>query len=263
LLFYTAHRALVNARHDGIFGIERAEWGSSQDFRELADKPHKEEMARESELVSGKADVFGIYRLKDGKETRNIRFEPFETLEAKGLAVERGNYQLVYTAPLSSNETLDTIFYTLNNQRPKDFTGYSLSTSDIVVLQTAGNISSHYVDGHGFKELPSFLGNETPFAERPAAEPAVSAPATDNNAAHSEKETFGPNVAELEAQVKAGQSISLLDLSAAIKKDKKQPEKAAKISILAHIEKSKKEAAQTAEHPKSPPKRDSKDVLGG
>ena len=83
------------------------------------------------------------------------------------------------------------------------------------------------------------------------------------NAAPAEPETFGQNVAELEAQVKAGQSISVLDLANAMKKDKKPLEKSPKISILAHIEKSGKEAAKAKEQPRTSLKRDGKDVLGG
>ena len=40
---------------------------------------------------------------------------------------------------------------------PGDFTGHSLSVSDIVVLKQQGSVSSHYVDSVGFVQLPAFL----------------------------------------------------------------------------------------------------------
>ena len=45
-------------------------------------------------------DTFAIYQLKGGPETRDYRFEAYESLQEAGLAVDRQNYDLVYTAPL-------------------------------------------------------------------------------------------------------------------------------------------------------------------
>lgn len=39
---------------------------------------------------------------------------------------------------------------------PGDFTGHSLSVSDIVALKQAGAVSYHYCDSIGFQELPNF-----------------------------------------------------------------------------------------------------------
>lgn len=43
---------------------------------------------------------------------------------------------------------------------PDDFTGHSLSVSDIVALRQNGVVSCHYVDSIGFQELPGFLKPE-------------------------------------------------------------------------------------------------------
>jgi len=104
--------------------------------------------------------VFLIYQLKDGGETRDLRFEPLERIKAAGLAVERGNYNHVYTGPLDIRDrliNLNQIYNIFNNNRPEDFTGHSLSISDIVVLQWRDKITSHYVDRFGFTEVPEFL----------------------------------------------------------------------------------------------------------
>lgn len=79
-------------------------------------------------------DSFAIYQLKGGPETRDYRFEPYERLQAAELAVDRQNYDLVYTTPLDGKTTLEDIYRTFNIDHPADFTGHSLSVSDIVVL---------------------------------------------------------------------------------------------------------------------------------
>lgn len=144
--------------HDGIFGIDRGEWERIAEYSALSAK--NTEAAKESDLINGASDAFGIYQLKDGGELRYHRFASLEQLEAGHLAVDRGNYVLAYTAPLPPKETLDGIYQQFNTDRPKDFTGHSLSVSDVVVIQRGGEVSSHYVDHYGFAELPAFLGNE-------------------------------------------------------------------------------------------------------
>lgn len=57
-------------------------------------------------------NTFSIYQLKDGDATRDLRFEPLEQVKAAGLRVDRENYELVYTAPLSDTDTLEDILFT-------------------------------------------------------------------------------------------------------------------------------------------------------
>jgi len=160
--------------HDGIFGIERDEWITTQEYKDLSAAATAQitESAKESELIHGNDDMFAIYQLKNTTETRDYRFEGIGSLEERGLAVERGNYVLAYTAPLSSEETLDGIYQRFNIDRPNDFTGHSLSVSDVIVIQRGGDVTSHYVDSFGFTELPAFLGvekhPETPSVEIPS-----------------------------------------------------------------------------------------------
>lgn len=103
------------------------------------------------------ADSFTIYQLKGGDETRDYRFEPYDRLQAVGLAVDPANYEQTYTAPLESGMTLESIFERFNIDRPADFTGHSLSVSDVVVLHQNGQDTAHYVDSIGYKEVPEFL----------------------------------------------------------------------------------------------------------
>jgi len=104
-------------------------------------------------------DSFSIYQLKGGNETRDLRFEPYERLQAAGLKVDAANYEHIYTAPLESGMTLDSIFQRFNIDRPADFSGHSLSISDVIVLHQDGQDAAHYVDRYGdFQKVPEFLG---------------------------------------------------------------------------------------------------------
>ncbi|HCR3724849.1 YodL domain-containing protein [Enterococcus faecium] len=102
-------------------------------------------------------DTFSIYQLRGGEETRDYRFEPYERLQAAGLAVDSANYDLVYTAPLDKSTSLEDIYRTFNIDHPADFRGHSLSVSDVVVLHQNGQDTAHYVDSFGYMEVPEFL----------------------------------------------------------------------------------------------------------
>ena len=166
-------------------------------------------------------DSFTIYQLKDGDETRDFRFEPYDRLQAAGLAVDPANYEAVYTAPLSPDMSLEDIYTRFNIDHPKDFTGHSLSVSDVVVLHQSGQDAAHYVDSFGFRQVPEFL-QEQPQQEKPA-------------------HTAG----ELEAKARAGEQISLAEYAAALKAEKPRgKDKEEKPSIRAQLKAVKEKAAQ-------------------
>ena len=100
---------------------------------------------------------FSIYQLKGGNETLDYRFEPLDSIHRNGLSVNPENYELVYTAPLTAKDDLESIYTRFNVDRPADFTGHSLSVSDIVVLHQDGKDTAHYCDRVGFTEVPEFL----------------------------------------------------------------------------------------------------------
>ena len=105
-------------------------------------------------------NTFSIYQLKGGDETRDYRFEPLGRLRELGLSVQKDNYDLVYSAPLSDRETLEDLFVRFNVERPEDFTGHSLSMSDVIVLRHGEQQSAHYLDRGGYTEIPEFLQQE-------------------------------------------------------------------------------------------------------
>ena len=194
---------------------------------------------------TGRDDTFSIYQLKDGDETRDYRFEPYDRLQAAGLAVDRANYELVYTAPLAPGTSLDDIFTRFNIDHPKDFKGHSLSVSDVVVLHQNGQDTAHYVDSFGYKEVPEFLQEKQPQRENPLK--AAEQTTEQNYNMIDGRINNTPTVDELEAKVKAGETISLVDLANAVKADKERgraakPEK--KPSIRAQLKADKERAAQ-------------------
>ena len=100
---------------------------------------------------------FSIYQLKGGNETLDYRFEPLDSIHRNGLSVKPENYELVYEAPMTAKDNLESIYTRFNVDRPADFTGHSLSVSDIVVLHQGGKDTAHYCDRAGFSEVPEFL----------------------------------------------------------------------------------------------------------
>ena len=262
--------------------------------------------AQETAQTTGQGkDTFSIYQIKGGDETRDFRFEPYDRLQAAGNVVDRANYELVYSAPLAPETSLEDIYTRFNIDHPKDFKGHSLSVSDVVVLHQDGQDAAHFVDSVGFREVPEFLqeqkqltpddletgetvktprgtfhvtamsreqieaagygfhhqsddgkylimGNGTR-AFAVAAEQAQ----RDNPLKTAEQTTEQngnmidgiinntPTVDELEAKVKAGEQISLVDLANAVKADKERgkgakPEK--KPSIRAQLRADKEKA---------------------
>ena len=102
-------------------------------------------------------DTFTIYQLKRGDETRDLRFEPYDRLQATGHVVDPANYDLIYSAPLTPDMTLERIYERFNIDHPADFKGHSLSVSDVVVLHQNGQDAAHYVDSIGYQQVPEFL----------------------------------------------------------------------------------------------------------
>ena len=114
--------------------------------------------AQETAQTAGQdKDTFSIYQIKGGDETTDFRVEPYDRLQAAGNVVDRANYELVYSAPLAPETSLEDIYTRFNIDHPKDFKGHSLSVSDVVVLHQDGQDAAHFVDSVGFREVPEFL----------------------------------------------------------------------------------------------------------
>ena len=262
--------------------------------------------AQETAQTAGQdKDTFSIYQIKGGDETRDFRFEPYDRLQAAGNVVDRANYELVYTAPLAPETSLEDIYTRFNIDHPKDFKGHSLSVSDVVVLHQNGQDAAHFVDSVGFRQVPEFLqeqkqltpddletgetiktprgtfhvtamsreqietagygfhhqsddgkylimGNGTRAFAVAAEQPEKENPLkyVEDTVEQNDNSFDGiinntPTVDELEAKVKAGETISLVDLANAVKADRERgkeakPEK--KPSIRAQLRADKEKA---------------------
>lgn len=153
---YRLAQELRDTLHEPDFRIHEQVIEKARKEMEKTEEPVFSSEA-EKELFTGEADRFGIYQLKAGEELHYHRFINLDMLEKSGLQVEKGNYELIYTAPLREGQTLDDIFEQFNLFRPEDFTGHSLSVSDIVLIHKNGENHARYVDSVGFREVPQFL----------------------------------------------------------------------------------------------------------
>ena len=123
---------------------------------------------KDASFLNMPEDGFAIYQLGRGNGAEDIRFMDMEYLSRKGIAVQRSNYDQVYAAPMAfeagkdAQDHLNDLYFRFNHDHPQDFRGHSLSISDIVALKRDGQVSCHYVDRWGFKEITGFLQRENP-----------------------------------------------------------------------------------------------------
>ena len=196
--------------------------------------------AQETAQTTGQdKDTFSIYQIKGGDETRDFRFEPYDRLQAAGNVVDKANYELVYSAPLAPETSLEDIYTRFNIDHPKDFKGHSLSVSDVVVLHQNGQDTAHYVDSFGYKDVSEFLQPENYLkaAEQTTEQNYNMIDGQINNT---------PTAAELEEKAKAGEQISLAEYAEALKTDKERGKSAKqeKPSIRAQLKAAKEQTTK-------------------
>ena len=225
--------------HTGVFGVEREEWDAVRGVVTLSEQADTEKL-----FLENPQDAFLIYQIRRGGELDAYRFMNYDYLQSKGVTPERGGYDAIYTGGFmdygNARTNLDMIYQRFNVDHPADFKGHSLSVSDIVALKQNGVVSCHYVDSIGFRELPNFLKPENYLknAEMAMEDDYGMIDGIINNGPKQ------PTVAELEAQVKAGFSISLTELAAASHREQKKP------SVLEKLRERTPEQAKNKTAPK-------------
>ena len=224
--------------HTGMFGITREDWETVREqFPAEQSKPDLE-----SAFLSAAGDAYVIYQLSDIPENTAQRFMGTEYLEKSGIPIEHDRYEAVYTGELppdgDTQDKLNALYQTFNIDHPADFTGHSMSVSDIVALRQAGVVSCHYVDSWGFKELPAFLKPEN-YLKNTEMAMEDDYGMIDGILNNGQKQQ---TTAELEEQAKSGQPISLFAYAEAVRREqaesepKKQPEQSSKKpSVLAKL----------------------------
>lgn len=225
-------------KHDGMFGVTRPDWD--------AVKGHIPPRDVEQRFLNSPTDSMAIYQLRRDAPVE-LRFANLGSLAAPP---DPANYEAVYTREVypddDTGRILENFYYIFNDERPGDFVGHSLSVSDIVALKQDGKVSYHYCDSMGFQELPAFQKPENYLkaAEMSMEDDYGMIDGIINNGPKQ------PTVADLEAQVKAGMSISLMDLAEAAHREKKK-------SVLEQL---KSQLAQERPHKTAPKKSAEKEL---
>ena len=230
--------------HGGLFGVEHEEWEKSPQFHEKVMERQEHQQEREQAFLSQNRDCFAIYQVSRD-DPQNVRFMNLDWLQSHNLAVDRNNYDLIYTAPLngsgSTMEQLETLYEQFNLKKPVDFHSPSLSVSDIVAIKQDGKVSCHYCDSVGFTEIPGFLpDNPLKNAEMMLEDDYGMIDGIINNGP---KE---PTVAQLEQQARSGQPISLMDLAEAVHREERDKKK----SVMEQLK-----SQPRTEHKKTAPKK--------
>ena len=225
-------------KHDGMFGVTRPDWD--------AVKGHIPPRDVEQRFLNSPTDSMAIYQLRRDAPVE-LRFANLGSLAAPP---DPANYEAVYTREVypddDTGRILENFYYIFNDERPGDFVGHSLSVSDIVALKQDGKVSYHYCDSMGFQELPAFQKPENYLkaAEMSMEDDYGMIDGIINNGPKQ------PTIADLEAQVKAGMSISLMDLAEAAHREKKK-------SVLEQL---KSQPAQERPHKTAPKKSAEKEL---
>ena len=230
--------------HGGLFGVEHEEWEQSPQFHEKVLERQDRQLEREQAFLSHEGCCFAIYQVSRD-DPKNVRFMNLDWLQSHNLAVDRSNYDLIYTAPLngsgSTMEQLETLYEQFNLQKPVDFHSPSMSVSDIVAIKQDGKVSCHYCDSVGFTEIPGFLpDNPLKNAEMMLEDDYGMIDGIINNGP---KE---PTVAQLEQQARTGQPISLMDLAEAVHREEREKKK----SVMEQLK-----SQPRTEHKKTAPKK--------
>ena len=230
-------------KHDGMFGITQPDWD--------AVKGHIPPRDVEQRFLNSPTDSMAIYQLRRDAPVE-LRFANLGSLAAPPAPA---NYEAIYTREVypddDTGRILENFYYIFNDERPGDFVGHSLSVSDIVALKQNGKVSYHYCDSMGFQELPAFQKPENYLkaAEMSMEDDYGMIDGIINNGSKQ------PTVANLEAQVKAGMSISLMDLAAAAHRERDAGER--KPSVLEQL---KSQPAQERPHKTAPKKSAEKEL---
>lgn len=221
-----------------VFALSREEWEESPAFDALVQDRLNRQQEREQAFLSHEGDCFAIYQVSR-EDPQNVRFMNLDWLKSHDIPVDRGNYDLIYTAPLGGSgtkmEQLEKLYEQFNLQKPVDFHSPSMSVSDIVAVKRDGMVSCHYCDSVGFTEIPGFLP-DTPL----------------KNAEMSMEDDYGmidgiinngpkePTVAQLEQQARSGQPISLMDLADAVHREERDKRK----SVVEQLHQQPKDSAE-------------------
>ena len=164
----TAVKGLANAAKSnahvlvivGVFLLlMQQKWNQNFDGEPMTDIPQK--------FLNAGCDVYMVMQLRHDEKILDERFASMRELNRRGKTPDPEHYEVTYYADLPAmwqdvpdNEVLEELFQMFNLSRPQDFEGHSLSVSDVIALKRNGEVSVHYVDSIGFKDLQGFLDKQ-------------------------------------------------------------------------------------------------------
>ena len=165
--------------HYGCLGVEKETWNRIC-YRYIS---QEELNAKEKDFLESNKDGFAIYQVKSTSANDDIIFKDSQYLESKNVQIESSRYSFRYCSDLHATEQIlkeraeivaqenntepdynftleekmDCIYEQLNFRKPDDYHSRSMSVSDILAIRQNGELSFHYVDSIGFKEIPNFI----------------------------------------------------------------------------------------------------------
>ena len=130
-------------------------WNQNFDGEPMADIPQK--------FLNAGCDVYMVMQLRHDEKILDERFASMRELHRRGKTPDPEHYEVTYYADLPAmwqdvpnNEVLERTISDVQPLPSAGFEGHSLSVSDVIALKRNGEVSVHYVDSIGFKELPGF-----------------------------------------------------------------------------------------------------------
>lgn len=140
-------------------------WSSGRDMKELHSSMQTiqntandiikgVETGMRQQMLEKDVDRYEIYQIPIGSENRDKKFMSMDEVTKKFNEISHDDYAMVYTSPLKDGDTLDSLYEKFNIDPPTDYSGHSLSVSDVVVMHQNHEDKAYYVDSMGFKEIP-------------------------------------------------------------------------------------------------------------
>lgn len=134
-------------------------------YRDEVDGIHNSQ-GRMAAFLKNQDNCYAILQLRNDESCALELFSSTKELHRMGKKPDIDHYEVVHFGNLSEDPAnqgipslLESLYETYNINRPADFTGHSLSVSDVIALKIRGQISCHYVDSVGFQQLSGFLKN--------------------------------------------------------------------------------------------------------
>ena len=174
----------VRKQHKMLFAASKFEGEYSHNLRNkdcipLTQEEFAQKLADRNEIQSYRMkqfqqsghDCYLVMQLHQDADPA-LRFAAMRYLNKQNTAPSVENYEILYRGNLPEGkrsvpqaELLEQLYQKFNFARPTDYHGHSLSVSDVIAIKRNGEVSVHYVDSIGFKELPGFLDTKP---ERPS-----------------------------------------------------------------------------------------------